>query len=83
MTRLACWVGRHDDLRHVAEHRVCLRCQACGRETPGWRDDELPRPILRPEWEKADPRFVVQTHTAAGKLTRGAARVFRLMKREA
>ena len=29
MSRLACRFGRHDDLRHVAEHRVYERAQEC------------------------------------------------------
>ena len=44
MTPLACVFGLHDDHRVFADHRAYLRCQACGRETPGWRDDDLPKP---------------------------------------
>jgi hypothetical protein len=37
------WTG-HDDHYRFADHRVYLECQRCGRETPGWRDDDLPKP---------------------------------------
>lgn len=31
-----CALRGHDDLTVYAEGRLYLRCQSCGRETPGW-----------------------------------------------
>jgi len=41
---LRCFFDGHDDHFRHGEHRVYLECQRCGRESVGWRDDELPRP---------------------------------------
>jgi hypothetical protein len=37
MKSLACLLGQHDDLRAYSPGWLRLRCQACGRETPGLR----------------------------------------------
>ena len=37
MRPLTCLLGQHDDLRHYTPGWLRLRCQACGRETPGLR----------------------------------------------
>jgi hypothetical protein len=36
-----CGVGAHDYLLKTAPHRVFLRCDACGHETPGWYLDAM------------------------------------------
>ena len=37
MKSLACILGRHDDLRVYSPGWLRLKCQSCGRETPGLR----------------------------------------------
>jgi len=32
-----CWFRGHDDITHFGAGRIYIRCQTCGRETPGWR----------------------------------------------
>ena len=39
MRPLRTWLCSHDFLRAFAPHRVFLRCDRCGLETPGLRDD--------------------------------------------
>jgi hypothetical protein len=37
MKSLACLLGLHDDLRAYSPGWLRLKCQSCGRETPGLR----------------------------------------------
>ena len=39
MRPLRTYLCAHDYLRAFASHRVYLRCDKCGLETPGLRDD--------------------------------------------
>lgn len=36
LTQLGCLILGHDDMIVRAPHRLFLRCEHCGRETPGW-----------------------------------------------
>ena len=44
MRPLRTWFCAHDWLRHRSPGHLRLRCSRCGLETPGWRDDDLPKP---------------------------------------
>ena len=37
MKPLACYLGQHDDLPVYKPGHLYMRCQRCGRETPGLR----------------------------------------------
>lgn len=40
--KFLCRLRRHAVALHMAEHRIWLRCELCGYETPGW--SLVPRP---------------------------------------
>lgn len=42
-TLLRCRLRGHAPSLHIAEHRMWLRCEGCGYETPGW--SLVPRPM--------------------------------------
>ena len=46
---LRCWLFGHDFLRAREPHRVYLRCNHCGHETVGLRDDyeDIQKPRVR------------------------------------
>jgi len=49
MRPLACLLGQHDDMRVYQPGHLFLRCQSCGRETPGLRGPIAPAqpPVVR------------------------------------
>jgi hypothetical protein len=49
MRALRTWLCAHVYLRAFEPHRVFLRCERCGLETPGWRDDyeDIQKPRVR------------------------------------
>lgn len=49
MRPLSCLLGHHDDLRVYQPGHLYLRCQACGRTTPGLRGPISPAvaPVVR------------------------------------
>ena len=57
MRPLTCWLGCHEDVRVHAPHRIYLRCTVCGRETPGWRDDDPTLAKPRIVYATADARY--------------------------
>lgn len=48
MRPLRTYLCAHVYLRAFEPHRVFLRCDRCGLETPGWRDDyaDIARPTV-------------------------------------
>ena len=61
---LSCLVYGHDDHYRHGDHRMYLECQRCGRESVGWRDDELPKPTPMPRVVKTKLRVMARRKSA-------------------
>jgi hypothetical protein len=69
-----CGLGGHRMARHFEPGRMCLRCTACGRETPGWTIDVRPafRRIEPPRARRANIRHMTPPADGAGSNERAA-----------
>ena len=57
-----CWLFGHADFLQMDHGRMCLRCVACGRETPGWTLDR-PTPVaLRSKIVRFRQRVRAEAH---------------------
>ena len=48
MFSVGCLLLGHDDMVARAAGRMWLRCQHCGRDTPGWTVGPGPNPVHQP-----------------------------------
>ena len=62
MRPLRTFLCAHAYLRAFEPHRVFLRCERCGLETPGWRDDyeDIGKPRAMPPAPEARTLKVVK-----------------------
>jgi hypothetical protein len=63
--QMVCGFHGHDTMLQFEQDRLCLRCQSCGHETPGWDLNEAPPRITVRAEER--PRRTAQPHLISAR----------------